>query len=581
MKIKKSLHKASSILLLAFSVFYAAFAQEVRPLSDINSPYNESHAVRSPNGELYFSVGNHPENTGGTMDPGDIWISQPIAKGRWSKPLRIKSLSTSGNDVAVGFTDAASILIYHDGQQMPQGIHLYTKNGNNWIYIKKLPIPDFKNQSSQFGGRLSADGKVIVMSIQNEEGFGNEDIYITFKKSETEWTAPLNLGPIINTFGQEQTPYLTSDNSTLYFSSNFKANGRGKDIYYAKRLDESWKNWSNPKELETANSIGSESNYAKIFDEDDLALFTTTSNSEGMGDFMVIAFEKLALEEEDSVEISEELIVLIQDQKEEHKIGSLKEEKLMSIPDTTSNLPVAAKAEEVRREDVKKAEPEAAATKVIVEAPKEEKIAAVSEKKVNRQEELNFVQIQDQRNKKPIDYKITIADEVEKKVLKNQDEMQDEWERWNWNYIEVSAKGYIPNSLTVEEWQQLEDKTLQMVQAKAGARMVLSKIQFTRSTSDFADAQSIQELDLLVDFMRENEQVKIRLEGHTDNAGDPELNKELSLARASKIRAYMTLKGIDFERIRITGWGGSKPIADNSTEQGREINRRVELYIDR
>lgn len=581
MKIKKSLHKASSILLLAFSVFYAAFAQEVRPLSDINSPYNESHAVRSPNGELYFSVGHHPENTGGTMDPGDIWISQPIAKGRWSKPLRIKSLSTSGNDVAVGFTDAASILIYHDGQQMPQGIHLYTKNGNNWTYIKKLPIPDFKNQSSQFGGRLSADGKAIVMSIQNEGGFGNEDIYITFKKSETEWTAPLNLGPIINTFGQEQTPYLTIDNRTLYFSSNFKANGRGKEIYYSQRKDESWKNWSKPRELETANSIGSESNYAKIFDEDDLALFTTTSNSEGMGDFMLIAFERPVIEEEDSIEFTEELIVLIQDQKEEQKIDNLEQVKLVTIPDTTSNPPIVARAEEIRKEEMKKAEPESAFTMEIVESPKVEELATALKKKVTRQEELNFVQILDQRNKRPVDYKITISDEVERKVLKSQDEMKDEWERWNWNYIEVSAKGYLPNSMTVEEWQKLRDQTLQMVQARTGARSILSKVQFNRSTSDFADARSIQELDLLVDFMKENEQIKIKLEGHTDNAGDPELNKELSLARASKIRAYMTLKGIDFERIRIAGWGGSKPIADNSTEQGREINRRVEMYIER
>ena len=510
MKVNKTILKASSILLLAFSVLYAAFAQEAKPLFDINSPYNESNAVRSPSGELYFSVGHHPENTGGAVDPGDIWISQPIANERWSKPLRIKSLSTSGNDVLVGFTDATSVLVYHDGLQMPQGIHLYSKVGNTWKYSQRLAIPDFKNNSSQFSGRLSTDRKSIIMSIQNEEGYGNEDIYITFKISETEWTTPLNLGPIINTFGQEQTPYLTNDNSTLYFSSNFKANGRGKDIFFSHRLDESWENWSKPKELKTANSIGSDSNYAKIFDEEELAIYTTTSNSEGMGDFMVIGFENAVIEESETLE----------------------------------------------------------------------KIAAGSEKEVNKQKDLNKVQILGQGKNNSIDYKIIIADEVEKMVLKNQDEMQREWGLWNWNYIEVSAKGYIPIGLTIEEWLHLKDNKLEMIQAKSGTKLVLSKIQFVRSTSEFANTRSIQELDILVDFMNENEQVKIRLEGHTDNVGDPELNKELSLARASKIRDYMTLKGIDFERIRIVGWGGSKPIADNSTEKGREINRRVEMYID-
>ncbi|RZS97565.1 OmpA family protein [Cecembia calidifontis] len=581
MKIKKSIRKASSLLLLAFSVFKASFAQDIRPLSEINSPYNESHAVRSPLGELYFSVGYHPENTGGTTDSGDIWMSQPISNGKWSKPARIKPLSTPGNDVVVGFTGPSNILIYHDGQQMPQGIHMYSKNGNNWRYEKKLNIPDFKNQSSHFSGRLAADGKSIIMSLQKDGGEGNEDIYITFKKSETEWTTPLNLGPIINTFGQEQTPYLTNDNNTLYFSSNFKANGRGKDIYYAQRRDESWKNWSQPKELSTANTIGSESNYAKIFDDEDLALFTTTSNSEGMGDFMVIAFEKLVLSEEDSVVSPEDFIALNQDQQELPISDSLKQEIVSSVPDSISGPPAIEKRVESRKEEVKTVETETVVKREIAEETKVVNIDPANDKKVNREEELNFVQIRDQRNKKPIDYRITIADDVEKKVLKNQDEMQQEWEKWNWNYIEVSAKGYIPNSLTVEEWQHLKDKTLQMVQARAGARKVLSNIQFIRGTADLADARSIQELDLLVDFMKENEQVKIRLEGHTDNAGDPELNKELSLSRASKIRAYMTLKGIDFERIRITGWGGSKPIADNATEQGREINRRVEMYIDR
>ncbi|PSL07510.1 OmpA family protein [Cecembia rubra] len=590
MKVKKPLHKASSILLLAFSVFITAKAQEIRPFSDINTPYNESHAVKSPNGDLYFSVGHHPENTGGSLDHGDIWISQPNLNGRWSKPLRIKALSTSGNDVVVGFPDASNILIYHDGQQIPQGIHLYTKIGNSWNYVKKLPISDFKTQSSQFSGRLSEDGKIIILSLQKEGGFGNEDLYVTFKKSDTEWSSPLNLGPMINTFGQEQTPYLSEDNSTIYFSSNFKANGRGKEIYFSRRLDDSWSNWSQPRELSKANSIGSESNYAKIFKEENIAVFTTTTNSEGMGDFMLISFENLVLEETDSLSFVEETIeqvispqeVIAENGAMVLTIENLKKADTLSISNrhTVQQEILNSREEQISnyREDIVKSDPE----KIVEQSSKKDSVSTeIMDNKVNRGEDLNKVQIMDKINKEPVEYLITIADEQVKKVLKNQDEMQEEWEKWNWNYIEISARGYIPNSLTVEEWQQLNNNTLEMVPAKAGARWVLKKIQFARSSAEFADEGTIQELDLLVNFMQENELVKIRLEGHTDNAGDPVLNKELSLARASKIRSYLTMKGIDFERIRITGWGGSKPIADNSTETGREINRRVEMYIER
>jgi outer membrane protein OmpA-like peptidoglycan-associated protein len=127
---------------------------------------------------------------------------------------------------------------------------------------------------------------------------------------------------------------------------------------------------------------------------------------------------------------------------------------------------------------------------------------------------------------------------------------------------------------------ELEGKEILLKPAVAGAAIILDNIQFNRGTSDFADSKSIQVLDNLVSFLKENEQIKIRLEGHTDNAGDPSLNKDLSLKRASKIRGYLTLNGIEFERVRISGWGGTRPIADNNSEEGRTINRRVEMLIE-
>jgi outer membrane protein OmpA-like peptidoglycan-associated protein len=52
------------------------------------------------------------------------------------------------------------------------------------------------------------------------------------------------------------------------------------------------------------------------------------------------------------------------------------------------------------------------------------------------------------------------------------------------------------------------------------------------------------------------------------------------MKRASKIRGYLTLNGVEFERVRISGWGGTRPIADNSTEEGKNKNRRVEMLIE-
>ena len=120
--------------------------------------------------------------------------------------------------------------------------------------------------------------------------YGNEDVYVSFRQSET-WSSPLNLGPQVNSFAQEQTPYLSDNLQTLYFSSNVQGNGRGKDIYFAQRKSESWEDWTQPQKISLANSIGSELSYTIIDQTNGMAIFTTTQNSEGFGDFMMVKFE--------------------------------------------------------------------------------------------------------------------------------------------------------------------------------------------------------------------------------------------------------------------------------------------------
>lgn len=72
---------------------------------------------------------------------------------------------------------------------------------------------------------------------------------------------------------------------------------------------------------------------------------------------------------------------------------------------------------------------------------------------------------------------------------------------------------------------------------------------------------------------------KIRIEGHTDNAGGAAYNLKLSNNRAKSVREYLVSKGIDAKRLESKGFGLSKPIGDNKTPEGREQNRRVELHI--
>lgn len=562
------LKKASSLTLLAFSFFFSAIGQELIPLRELNSPYDEQNPVFSPNREIFFSRGFHPDNVGGPTDFGDVWMSKKDSKGVWQKPQHVSDLSSSGNDVLIGFLDALTALVYHSGNnEKRQGIHQYSRFGNSWNYVKPIEMGNFKNNGIHFSGRLLAEQNIIVMSMNSYGSFGNEDIYISFRQSEGTWSSPFNMGPNINSFAQEQTPYLSADLQTVYFSTNVHGNRRGKDIYFAQRKSKSWDEWTQPQKIENANSIGSELGYVIVDEDEGFAIFTTTQNSDGFGDFMMVKYEpkEPLLELVDEVESPQEAFADSNVEVTEESVSIISEE-----------------AQEEGSEIIKEIESEKDSVVVLAQDSVEVNVieeVAVTQEIIERQ----TIRVLDAKSMEAIPYKIEIGnDRGVKLILDSQQEIWEKLEEPLWTNILISSKGFVPTLLEVKEWESLEvdSKDILLQPAMSGTSIVLNNIQFNRGTSDFADARSVQVLDNLVAFMKENQDLKIRLEGHTDNAGDPSLNKDLSMKRASKIRGYLTINGIDFERVRISGWGGSRPVADNQTEEGRNLNRRVEMLIE-
>jgi outer membrane protein OmpA-like peptidoglycan-associated protein len=86
-------------------------------------------------------------------------------------------------------------------------------------------------------------------------------------------------------------------------------------------------------------------------------------------------------------------------------------------------------------------------------------------------------------------------------------------------------------------------------------------------------------LDKLVNYLKEYSSSTIEISGHTDYTGNEASNKSLSFLRAKAIRDYLLLESIESSRILYRGYGSLKPIADNTTEEGKRKNRRVEFII--
>ena len=80
--------------------------------------------------------------------------------------------------------------------------------------------------------------------------------------------------------------------------------------------------------------------------------------------------------------------------------------------------------------------------------------------------------------------------------------------------------------------------------------------------------------------MKQYGKMRLEIHGHTDNVGEDEYNMKLSERRASAVVNYLIQNGISSSRLEYKGFGSSKPIASNDTEEGRQENRRVEVYIN-
>ncbi len=147
---------------------------------------------------------------------------------------------------------------------------------------------------------------------------------------------------------------------------------------------------------------------------------------------------------------------------------------------------------------------------------------------------------------------------------------------------QVSKEGYLFYSanfslknFTKNEPYQLD---IYLKKIEVGKSVVLNNIFFEVNKYELRDV-SKTELNTLVDLMKKNPTMKIELSGHTDNSGIESENKILSENRAKAVMEYLITNGIEATRMSAKGYGSSKPIADNKTEEGKQKNRRTEFVV--
>ncbi|HNP17907.1 MAG TPA: OmpA family protein [Fulvivirga sp.] len=251
---------------------------------NINSEYNESKPLIAPDGKtLYFARQNYPDNFKGFKDDQDIYYSL-LVNGNWSLAVNIgfplnDKYPNGVNSVSL---DGKSLLIinaYEPNGAVTSGVSISRKTGNQWGYPQKVNIDNFYNNSNFVDYYLSNEGRNLLMAIEREDSFGDQDLYVSTKIDDTHWSEPINLGPDVNTPEAEFSPFLAADDKTLFFASmGFDGEG-SSDIYYSKRLDDTWKKWSKPVNLGPEVNSDEFEGYYSIPASGNFAYYVSTKNA--------------------------------------------------------------------------------------------------------------------------------------------------------------------------------------------------------------------------------------------------------------------------------------------------------------
>ncbi len=494
------------------------FTSEPENLGDsINTKYDEVGPMISSDGKtLYFDRRCSPENVGGVKDPDDIWFSIKNENGKWTKAKNIgKPLNTQGSNFVQSITPDGNALLLgnvykEDGKYMFPGVSFSYRTKNGWSAPVEQKIEGFKNKSKYVSYFLTNDGKYLLMAIKNPEGYGGLDLYVSKKdKQENHWKEPKNLGNVINTVGDEYSPFLAADGQTLYFASNGHP-GYGKaDIFMAKKLGKSWKKWSEPINLgPVINSDGVDSKY-NIPASGEYAYYSSENNSKGKNDIFRIKTPE---------ETKPEPVILITGVVKDKKTGEALDARI--LVEDLNRTKTANKEDETL--SIARTDPASGAFQITLPAGKRYGFRAIS---------LGYFE-----NNKNIDLTLDTV------------------------------------------YRELKNVEMLLSPVEVGQVVRLNNIFFETGKSELKP-ESFLELDRVVFFLKNNPTMEIEIAGHTDDIGSAVANLKLSQDRAQAVANYISSKGISSKRLKVVGYGETRPLKENIDDESRQFNRRVEFKV--
>lgn len=544
-----------SILLLALFTSFLAKSQTLEQLgSAINTEFSELNPIISPDDKtLYFVRLNHPSNSFGTKGSQnakgsqDVWYSEKRDDGNWTIARRMPNTINKDqiNDLFSITPDGNKVLIsgvYHNGRRENEvGLSMCKRIKTGWSEPEQIMIPKFDDmcKGRNLTACLSNDGKTLILAFSEKKKSNEDNLYVCFLAKDGKWSKPESLGPDINTGSTETTPFLASDNYTLYFASDRKEGGLGgTDIWVAKRKDRSWTKWSKPVNMgDKVNSDANEYSFS-VAASGEYAYASTKKNAVGKSD--IVRF-KLR-------ETKKEAPVTAGVQTSDNRSTEQKNLDNGGTPiDANSLAPTPVVIISGRVVDSKTGKPLSDAKVIYKVLPDGDEGEA-------------YV------NPVTSEYKIVLPYGAKYSYRAEAKEF-------------IGIEKFI-DLTQIKEYREIKNDVITIARIEVGVDVPLNNIFFEYAKATLSP-DSYPELDRIADTMKENPNLVIEVQGHTDNVGSNESNLKLSQDRAEAVRKYLLSKKIQAARVTSVGYGETKPIASNDTEEGKAQNRRVQLAIVR
>lgn len=164
--------------------------------------------------------------------------------GKWSEPLNLTpSFGVDGNSYCTGLSYNGDELFVYRSDNFDGNLYVSKLRNGTWSKLEKLNS-NINTKYWESHASLSRDGRTLYFTSNRDGGYGGLDVYKSERKRGGDWGPAINLGPVINSRYNEDTPFVTDDGATLYFSSMGHYNMGGYDIFYSTRLDNG--QWAKP-----------------------------------------------------------------------------------------------------------------------------------------------------------------------------------------------------------------------------------------------------------------------------------------------------------------------------------------------